>query len=563
MLQTAGFRKVLSVFAAAVLVLAAVPSVQAAVKCVNTGGTGGCFDTVQKGVDAAAVGDTVAIAPGVYKESVIIATDGIKLLGKGLNSSAVVIDPYDTPNTGIVINAAGVLVKNLTVKNSGLNGINVNGAGVKLIGLRVTGIADYPIEVKGDNLLVQQCLIWGADDTGITGKGNGIKVRRTTVTQTDSGCINLGGDDILIEDSKIYSCEDDGAVYVGGKRSIIRRNAISQADGIGVEVDGDDAQIQSNTIKAVNDYGVDVVGINARISQNSVLHAEGDGFYVEGTGAQLSQNKVADARDYGFYVLGDNAVLNGNTASNIAPDPSTDDNGVGFYVSGKNAQVTNNTATLCSDYPFDVEGDSPVVTGNKASWSNNGIYVYCDKNCTGARVANNTSEYQYNDSYGIEIDANVAGMVVEGNTARGNADYGFDIEGVGIVVTRNTAKLNGSEEEAGFYLSGTGFTIEANLSTTNAGDGFEIYGSNHVVKNNTAKKNVQDGFYLGLTGVSADANLLEGNKALANGLTGIIVGVDLTNTTVRNNIAQKNRTDYCNEGTGTTETGNTFGTTCP
>lgn len=54
--------------AASISVLALLATAQAATLCVNPGGTGGCFASIQAAVDTTAGGDTISIAAGTYVE---------------------------------------------------------------------------------------------------------------------------------------------------------------------------------------------------------------------------------------------------------------------------------------------------------------------------------------------------------------------------------------------------------------------------------------------------------------------------------------------------------------
>jgi hypothetical protein len=96
--------------------------------CVNPGGTSGCFSTINAAVAAAAWGDTVFVAPGVYKEDVLI-TKAISLAGRGYKST--IIDAKGLSN-GIFINGipnspkAGVTdvtISGFTIKNANFEGI--------------------------------------------------------------------------------------------------------------------------------------------------------------------------------------------------------------------------------------------------------------------------------------------------------------------------------------------------------------------------------------------------------------------------------------------------------
>jgi len=66
--------------------------------CVNPGGTGGCFASVQGAVDAAASGDTITIAAGTYVENVLI--DGKRLDIVGDDPTTTLIVENGCPFTG-------------------------------------------------------------------------------------------------------------------------------------------------------------------------------------------------------------------------------------------------------------------------------------------------------------------------------------------------------------------------------------------------------------------------------------------------------------------------------
>ena len=65
-----------------VVILATSLPIGAATRCVNPGGTGGCYSSIQRAIDAAAPGDTILIGKGIYTENVVV-TKPLTLLGAG------------------------------------------------------------------------------------------------------------------------------------------------------------------------------------------------------------------------------------------------------------------------------------------------------------------------------------------------------------------------------------------------------------------------------------------------------------------------------------------------
>ncbi|MBM4247634.1 MAG: hypothetical protein FJ148_28245 [Deltaproteobacteria bacterium] len=59
--------------------------------CVNPGGTGGCFASLQAAVDAATDGTTIDVAAGTYVENVVI-TQAKRLSIRGAGAGLTVLD---------------------------------------------------------------------------------------------------------------------------------------------------------------------------------------------------------------------------------------------------------------------------------------------------------------------------------------------------------------------------------------------------------------------------------------------------------------------------------------
>jgi hypothetical protein len=133
--------RIVSIFA--VLCLAGTLGLHAATLCVNPGGTSGCQSTITIALGAASPGDTILVAPGTYKEDVVI-TKPISLLGSNRSS---VIDASGLAN-GVFVNGmsappkigiSNVTISGFTVRNANFEGILVaNATDVLLTGNLVT-----------------------------------------------------------------------------------------------------------------------------------------------------------------------------------------------------------------------------------------------------------------------------------------------------------------------------------------------------------------------------------------------------------------------------------------
>ncbi len=84
------------------------------------------WQTIGEAVKAAKSGDLIVIAAGVYHEQVEIETPGVVL--RGADRNLTVLDGEHELENGIVVEADGVAIENLTVRNYALNGVLVSKA---------------------------------------------------------------------------------------------------------------------------------------------------------------------------------------------------------------------------------------------------------------------------------------------------------------------------------------------------------------------------------------------------------------------------------------------------
>src|ERR1700759_4166484 len=128
-------------FACAVLIASVCqPAFASNRSCVNPAGKGGCFSTITDAVAATSPGGTITVAPGTYKETVVI---GKRLSLIGANSYNTIIDATGLPN-GVFIDGfhnpglSNVVVSGFTLENANFEGaLIVNASDITLKGNHV------------------------------------------------------------------------------------------------------------------------------------------------------------------------------------------------------------------------------------------------------------------------------------------------------------------------------------------------------------------------------------------------------------------------------------------
>lgn len=172
--------------------------------------------TIAAAVNLAKPGDLVLVSPGVYPESVLITTPNITL--RGTDRNKVVIDGEVLRANGVVVNAHGVAVQNLTVRNHTQNGVLITGD--KEAAEETPGEGGYNRRGETDVHLLESFAV-----SHVTSYNNGLY-----------GIYAFSASNGVIEDSYTSGSADSG-LYVGQCKpcNIVVRGNISERNAVGYE----------------------------------------------------------------------------------------------------------------------------------------------------------------------------------------------------------------------------------------------------------------------------------------------------------------------------------------
>jgi parallel beta-helix repeat protein len=437
--------------ALAIVAAAAAPGLAA--KCVNVAGSGGCFDTIQGAVDAAAAGEAIFIAPGRYNENVDINTDGIKLIGTGAMPFQVAID--GDVSDCIDIDASNVVIKNLKLQNCDDSIYADTGDGLMVVNVLMVGANDDCLYIYGDNVTVKNSVCHNVGDYGFDVSGDNFSLLNSDVRNIEYYGVYVYGANALIKGNKVLNTYDDESIYIDGDDAVVRGNTVLGSYYELIYVDGDRAIVDGNLGQgSSDDYCMYLDGYENPVFTNNICkYSYENAFYVDCSGAcatgkvvnnvgafvsgdyygfevytngdagfVVRGNFAHDTTDNGFYISGDNMTIAANEAFLCGADQ--DD---GFYISTSNSTIINNYARRNNGYGFDISGSNNTITGNRAlkNWDS-GFDISGDANVLTANTA------KWNQSYGIEVYG--TGNELYRNVANGNSDVDFYDGGTGTVL---------------------------------------------------------------------------------------------------------------------------------
>ncbi len=195
--------------------------------------------TVQAGIDIAAIGDTVQLAPGTYYENVTI-DKAVTLVGETQNST--IIDA-DSSGDCILVIAEGAVIKNLSVQHGGIEDPHEDfwDSGIKIVG--------------ADNVLVEDCYIYANVKAGLSLTASSYCVIR--------GCF------FYRNEVGILFFADPYGPYINNASNQIIGNVVMVNSGVGILFEHSAATYHTENIVRSNWIAGNGIGMSMIMSQNN------------------------------------------------------------------------------------------------------------------------------------------------------------------------------------------------------------------------------------------------------------------------------------------------------
>jgi parallel beta-helix repeat protein len=398
------------------LLLVFATPVAAATLCVNTGGTGGCYGSIQDAVDNAGAGDLINVYPGTYDESVDLGGHSGGLRLRTVNNAG---DP--TPGTATVDGGSNEAF-HTSIEHAG--NITINGFVVESAG-------DDGIDVAANsNIVIRNVTASNTDDDGIDVDAGG------DVTISDCTANSTSSDGIYIDDAggnvSISNCTANGNYdenidvdEAEGNVTITGCTANNSIQGYGIEVDDVDGNLEVSTCTANgNDSGgmdiEDVLG-SVTVTDCTANSNDGEGIEVEGEEA-------------------DGALREGEEESDLDEDEEDVDRveqSVSPSANGGNVTIENCTANDNADDGISVcyiEGEASISNCTASGNGDDGI----EPNEISGAVEVSACVCRDNGDDGVDLWYMVEAdsINVNGNIICGNASDGLELNVEGVMEAR-------------------------------------------------------------------------------------------------------------------------------
>lgn len=282
------------------------------------------YPTVQAAITAAKDGDTIVVAPGTYRESLVIEK---ALVVRGEDAQSVILE-------GSIVVKAGeaVLIADLTVhaQHVGFAGaIRVEGPGkVTLEGVvvrRTGGLVMGLAADEGAKVQLIRCHFQRCNVGVVVGRGARVQLSQCHLEGGDMGISSLGAGVVTIADSIVVGSKTGIAMFEGELTMVNSTVADCKKDGVFAS----SAVITGCTITGNQGNGIILYNAPSGTVQGCTITGNGTGVQIrEESAVTLERNTIESNRNYGVFaptairvtgagnrVFGNGVDLGGNVSS--------------------------------------------------------------------------------------------------------------------------------------------------------------------------------------------------------------------------------------------------------
>lgn len=420
--------------------------------CVNPGGTGGCYSSIQAAIDASSYGAAINVWGGTYDEHITMK-NGVSVYGQGWDFSQTVINGRFSANQSTVYFPSGIDATTV------LSGVQVTGGGT---GDPSTSYSGSGIYMFGASPKIVNT--WLYSNTAMYGGGAHVSGGSPTFTNVPAwyNLANNGGGFYLENNAQptffgnpmelangtvLWNTANSGGGFsmreVTATLAGLRVYWNTSYTGAGVEIfsathtitlflndiSGNAATRCSGGCVGGGIYADSAANleISTNLIANNTAGGVGGGVYLNQSGGQFQDNVLINNKPVGMQIAGSATAL--KVEGNWFESNSAVNGGGGLYVGQGAAPLVNANVFVTNTAPtgsaiFLMQA-GPVTVTNNILARNTGVGCAINVQQTAARIVNNTIA----DTTGCGVGFNQAEGIILANNIMHHSSSGWGIFG--------------------------------------------------------------------------------------------------------------------------------------